>query len=379
MKVLQQDCISRLRHSLARRVEEEGLKCKKKKEGLSVMKMFKTVMRASAAVLLTTGLAMCIEPNARVFTAGHKEKIRGVIVSHEGDTLKIRGGDESIGIIDLKSDTKIQLKRGIFRQTSDMKAESLVPGLQIEALGKGGENGDLVASKIVFDPNSLTVSRQVDARVDPVEARTGALETRAGDLESRAGQIENRESKLDEKQKQTEQQLSQTIEQVGQVKAVADQANQGVDNVNQRVNNLDNYQAKYSEAVYFMVNSSTLTTDDKQKLDNLAQQAKSEKGYAIQVAGYADRTGSAAYNQQLSDSRANAVIHYLEEHADIPINRILTPAGLGTSHEAADNRTSTGRKLNRRVEVKVLVNQGLVTASNPSENTATADLTGGAK
>jgi OOP family OmpA-OmpF porin len=343
------------------------------------MKKFKTVMTASAAVLLTAGLAMSVEPNTRAFAAGQKEKVWGVIVSRDGDTLKLRVDDDSIGTIDLTNETKIQLKHGIFRQKSDIKADSLVPGLQIEVQGKGSENGDLVAAKVVFDPNSMRVSRQVDARVDPVEARTGALETRAGSLEGRTGQIEIREGKLDEHQKQTDQQVSQVSDRVDQVKTQADQANQGVTSVNQRVSNLDNYQEKYSEIVYFKLNSSTLTPSEKQKLDNLAQQAKNEKGYSVQVAGYADKTGSAAYNQQLSESRANAVIRYLEEQGDIPIHRILTPAGLGTTHEAADNSTPAGRKLNRRVEVKVLVNQGVVAGSNPSQGTATATLADDAK
>ena len=73
------------------------------------------------------------------------------------------------------------------------------------------------------------------------------------------------------------------------------------------------------------------------------------------------------------------MVQYLEEQGEIPTYRIVTPAGLGTTHEAADNSTSEGRKLNRRVEVKVLVNQGLVAGSNPSETTATAKLPGDAK
>jgi outer membrane protein OmpA-like peptidoglycan-associated protein len=343
------------------------------------MKRFKTVIGVSATVLLTAGIAVSAEPNTRAFTDGHKEKFQGVILSRDADTLKLRGEDDSIGTIELTSETKIQLKHGIFGQKRDIKADSLVPGLQIEARGKGSENGDLVAAKVVFDPNSMRVSRQVDARVDPVEARTGALEGRAGQLESRAGQIEGRQGELDEQEKKTEQQLGQVSDRVGQVKTEADQANQGVDSVNQRVTNLDNHQAKYSEVVYFKPNSSTLSAEAKQKLDFLAQQAKDEKGYSVQVSGYADKTGGAAHNQRLSESRANAVIQYLEEQGDIPTYRIVTPAGLGTTHEAADNSTSQGRKLNRRVEVKVLVNQGLVAGSNASEGTATAKLPGDAR
>jgi outer membrane protein OmpA-like peptidoglycan-associated protein len=96
----------------------------------------------------------------------------------------------------------------------------------------------------------------------------------------------------------------------------------------------------------------------------LAQKALNEKGYVVEVAGFADRTGTANRNQTLSEQRADAVIRYLEQQGNIPIHRILAPAGMGTTHEAADNSTSAGRKLNRRVEVKVLVNQGVVAGAN---------------
>ena len=343
-------------------------------EVITIIKKCKTITAISAVALLTAGLAMSVEPNTRTFTAGQKEKIQGVILSHEGNTLKLRGDDDSIGAVELTSDTKVQLKNGIFGQKHGMNPDSLVPGLQVEVQGKGSEKGDLVATKIVFNPNSLRVSRQVGARVDPVEARTGALEGRAGQLESRAGQLETRQGQLEDQEKQTQQQVGQVQTQVGQVKAEADRANEGVGSLSQRVTNLDNYQVKYSEVVYFRLNSSKLTPDGKQKLNDLAQRAKNEKGYAVEVAGYADKTGNIAHNQALSQQRATAVIEYLEEQADIPIHRILTPAGMGATHAAADNSTSSGRKLNRRVEVKVLVNQGIVTSSDQSSG-ATDGLT----
>jgi outer membrane protein OmpA-like peptidoglycan-associated protein len=316
---------------------------------------------------------MSVESNTRTFTEGHKAKIRGVILSHDGDTLKLRGDDNSIGTIDLTDKTKVELKQGIFREKTALKTDALVPGLEVEALGKGAENGDLVAGKVVFDRDSLKVSRQVAAQVDPVAGRAGALEGRAGALENRAGQLEDQQGKLDERQNQTAQQVSQVNDHVRRVQTEADQANQGVESLNQRVTNLDTYQEKYSAVLYFNVNSSKLTREDKQKLDNLAQQAKGEKGYSIQIAGYADKSGSTAHNQFLSESRADSVIHYLQQQGDVPINRILAPAGLGTTHEAADNRTRAGRKLNRRVEVKVLVNEGLSGDSKVAANANQSD------
>jgi OmpA-OmpF porin, OOP family len=325
----------------------------------------KALLGFTVAALLSTTFAFgMVEPNTRTFTAGQQVKVQGVIISRDGQMIKLRSDDDSVGTIDLTEDTKIQLKHGIFSRKSAMNTDSLIPGLRVEAQGKGNDKGELVAERVIFDPNSMKASRQIDTRVSPLEARTGGLEGRAGRLESRAGQMENRQGQLETQQNQTQQQ-------VGQVKTTADQAKQGVNDVNERVSNLDQYQQKYKETVYFKLSSAVLSPSEKQKLDAVIQQTQNEKGYIVEVAGFADTTGKAALNQTLSEQRANAVVRYLEQQGNIPIHRILTPAGMGTSHEVADNNTSEGRKLNRRVEVTVLINQGVVTGSNQSNPSST--------
>jgi outer membrane protein OmpA-like peptidoglycan-associated protein len=319
----------------------------------------------SISTLLAGTLALAgVEPTAHTFTAGQQVKVQGVIVSRDGDMLKIRTTDDSIGTVDLTQTTKIQLKKGIFGHKSAMDATSLLPGLQVQAQGKGNEKGELVAERVIFDPNSLRASRQIDTRVSPLEARTGSLEGRTGTLENRTGQVENRQGQLEDQEKQTQQQ-------VGQVKTEADQANQGVSNVNDRVSNLDNYTQTDKKTVYFKYGSALLSDEDKQTLDQIAQEAQAGKAYVIEVAGFADPSGKAARNQTLSEHRAQAVMTYLEEQGNIPIRRILTPAGLGTTHQVNDNRTTQDREQNRRVDVTIYVNQGVV-ASGQANGTAAA-------
>jgi outer membrane protein OmpA-like peptidoglycan-associated protein len=79
----------------------------------------------------------------------------------------------------------------------------------------------------------------------------------------------------------------------------------------------------------------------------------------IEIAGYASSTGSKELNQKLTDARAEAAADYLREVKNIPMRRILAPAGYGATHPAATNTDPQGRELNRRVDVKVLVNKGL--------------------
>jgi outer membrane protein OmpA-like peptidoglycan-associated protein len=316
-------------------------------------KFVRRCLALAAPLFLSSAFAFGVTPNTRTFTADEQAKVQGVVVSRDGQTLKLRADDDSIGTIDLTSDTKIQLKKGgFFRRKAPMDVASLVPGLHIEAEGKGNEKGELVAKLVTFDPNSMKASRQIDTRVAPVEAREGELEGRAGTLEGRAGKLETRAGQMEDQQKQTELH-------VGEVKGAADQANQGVTDVNKRVTNLDNYQPTDTVTVYFKLNSSVLSDEAKKDLDGIAQKALAQKGYIIEVAGFADSTGKAAKNQVLSEARADAVTRYLEQQGNIPIPRILTPTGMGISHEAASNDDAAGRKLNRRVEVKILVNQGV--------------------
>lgn len=329
------------------------------------------IIGVCVSTLMTAGLLLAVEPTAHTFTAGEKAKVQGVVVSREGNTLKVRTSDDSIGTIDLTQETKIQLKKGFLHGKSAMDANALVPGLQVEAQGKGNDKGELVAEKVVFDPNSMRASRQIDTRVQPIEARTGTLENRTGTLEGRAGTLENRAGQLESRQGQLEDTEKQTQQQVGQVKQEADQANQGVNNVNERVSNLDNYTQADKKTVYFRYGSAALSAEGKQTLDQIAQEAHNQKAYVIEVAGFADPTGTAWRNQALSEARAQAVMRYLEEQGDIPIRRILPPAGLGTTHQVSENRTAEDRKQNRRVDVTIYVNQGVVAAGQPTNGTPT--------
>ena len=72
----------------------------------------------------------------------------------------------------------------------------------------------------------------------------------------------------------------------------------------------------------------------------------------IKVTGHTDATGSEAYNQALSEKRANAVKTYLEDKG-IDGKRIET-IGMGESSPVATNKTKEGRAENRRVEIEVV-------------------------
>ncbi|PYV95353.1 MAG: flagellar motor protein MotB [Acidobacteria bacterium] len=71
----------------------------------------------------------------------------------------------------------------------------------------------------------------------------------------------------------------------------------------------------------------------------------------LQIEGYTDILGSDEFNQKLSEKRAASVRDYLID-ANVPLDNI-SARGLGKANPIADNKTSAGRKLNRRVEMIV--------------------------
>jgi outer membrane protein OmpA-like peptidoglycan-associated protein len=140
----------------------------------------------------------------------------------------------------------------------------------------------------------------------------------------------------------------------------ADAAVAGVNSTNERISALDDYTVQNKNVINFKVGSSVLSPEAKQALDQIAQQAQNARGYVIEVRGFASAEGGDELNRRLSQRRADAVVRYLAEIHNIPLRRIITPFGYGAAQAVADNSTRAGREQNRRVEVSVLVNRGLL-------------------
>jgi outer membrane protein OmpA-like peptidoglycan-associated protein len=105
--------------------------------------------------------------------------------------------------------------------------------------------------------------------------------------------------------------------------------------------------------VHFEFNKATLTPGDKQQLDMVATKLKTEaSNVQLHVSGHTDSVGSDAYNQKLSQRRAQSVTDYLVS-AGIPRASFVSVEGDGEARPVADNKTADGRALNRRVEIKI--------------------------
>lgn len=90
-------------------------------------------------------------------------------------------------------------------------------------------------------------------------------------------------------------------------------------------------------------------TGSKSELKAAKKAIKRSNGGNFVVVGHTDSQGSAAYNQTLSEQRAQAVVNWLVSNG---VNADqLTAKGAGESQPAASNATAEGRAQNRRVEL----------------------------
>lgn len=106
------------------------------------------------------------------------------------------------------------------------------------------------------------------------------------------------------------------------------------------------------ENIFFEYNSHTLRAESFPELNRLSGFLKKYSELKVEISGHTDNTGSASYNKELSEKRAQSVADYLFKKG-IPHDAISV-SGYGAEKPVADNDTEQGRAKNRRVEFKVI-------------------------
>lgn len=107
--------------------------------------------------------------------------------------------------------------------------------------------------------------------------------------------------------------------------------------------------------ITFKTDSSDINAGFYATLNSVAKVLNKYDNSTVMVLGYTDSTGSAEYNQTLSQQRANAVAAYLQGQG-VKSSRFEI-MGLGSSNPIASNSTAEGRQQNRRVEIKIIPNK----------------------
>jgi len=114
-------------------------------------------------------------------------------------------------------------------------------------------------------------------------------------------------------------------------------------------------QVTFDSGVLFDFDSDAIRSDAGRNLTELAQSLKKYPNSNLLIVGHTDSRGEDAYNQALSQRRANAAAAYLEAQG-IARSRVGT-SGRGELEPVASNDTDSGRQLNRRVEIAIYASE----------------------
>jgi len=217
--------------------------------------------------------------------------------------------------------------------------------------------------------------KYVAQTVAPIDARVTGTETKNTDQDKQLAEHGKSIEETDRGLSRTREQLKDTDAKAvaaGEAASKADQkadgawkaadgakslAQQGLDanaQLARTVDAMNKFQVLKSETVLFGFNKANLTEDAKSQLEELAKSTEGLDRYVIEVQGYTDKTGSMTANERLSEQRAQEVARYLANQHKIPV-RSITLLGSGYAQPVADDKTREGRKLNRRVEVRLFV------------------------
>jgi outer membrane protein OmpA-like peptidoglycan-associated protein len=305
-------------------------------------------------LLATLSLAIA-EHNTRQLAAGEKAKVTGAILSRDGDLIQVldrKSGE--VAVVSISDDTKVDRKqhRVLFFRHTDMDVTAMVPGLTIQAEGVGNSKGQLEASKIVFSPDAfaIEVAQEQQALANKAAAQDAQSTAEAGVSAANFAQVSAAQAQASANQASLDAQAAGDLATVDAAAAAM---------LHQRVSELDDYKNEFEVDVFFARDSAVLDQTAIRDLANLADIAKSLSGYMVEIAGYSSNTLPAETDRKLSEERAAAVAQYFREVKNIPMRRILVPVGYGRTQPVASNSDSQGRELNRRVDIKVLVNKSL--------------------
>jgi outer membrane protein OmpA-like peptidoglycan-associated protein len=223
------------------------------------------------------------------------------------------------------------------------------------------------------------VETKNDAKNTDQDKQLGTHTSEIADLDKDLSQTKERLRDTDAKAAQAGDAAKVADQKAGAAQQVADGARQsadgartfaeqGLNRLDQTMQAMNKFQVMKTETILFDFNKGTLTDEGKAQLDELAHQATGLDRYVIELQGFTDKTGSPSYNEALSEGRVQTVARYLTNQYQIPV-RSISMLGAGYARPVADDGTREGRKMNRRVEVRLWVpeSQSKTVASSNGE------------
>ncbi len=302
---------------------------------MSLIKRFGGLTIAALAVAAVLGAAQQ--------ALAHENEVTGVITSR-GDTSFV------LLLEDGQSVTVVLTDRTRITQSGNKKpAAILVPGLRLDAEGEWNADHQLVADHLSFDHHDLKIAYASEATLAPTKKQV-AINT---------ANIAQHEATLDEHGQMLDTHAATLDAHGNTIVANHNEMLSTTSAINRRVDNIDDWKVVDAFTVYFKGGRSDLKPEYVAQLREFADKARTFHGYKIQVQGYASVDGALAFNQALSEKRADVVTRTLMQNCGVPPAALVVPVAMGISEQVAENSTPAGRNQNRRVVVTILQNIGV--------------------
>lgn len=267
-----------------------------------------------------------------------KTQVKGMIISRTGETLLVSSSGAKVTVV-LTDDTRTKDNKGLLGLRKEYMSNTvLIPGLKVKVEGVSDTEGRVVAKTISVDGDDLETAEMIQAGLNPTAEQVA---TNMQAIEGNKQNIAANQQNISANKQQIEKNISDIQENTD------------------RFYKLGEYDVKAELNVKFKVGSSQISPEDQKQLVQLAKNAIGQTGYIIEVRGYADSSGNALMNEELSKDRAEAVVGYLIQQCNVPVRHITAPGAMGEYQPAASNETVEGRAENRRVQVRILINKGI--------------------
>jgi OmpA-OmpF porin, OOP family len=322
----------------------EGIRLKTKKRNGEA-----NCMSKKRQTIGTSLLVVCFLVAASAFSAAQNVKVKGMISGRTGESLILSTADGNVTVV-MDDSTKVQQPKGLGMRKKQVSAAVLIPGLKVSVDGTGTST-NVTAKSITFDASDLQTAEMIQAGLHPTADQVAAnqknIATNQQDIAANQQATATNAKNISANQQATAANKADIEKNIADIEANT-----------KRFSELGDYELKGQGTINFKTGSAKIAPEDQARLADLAQKAKDQTGYIIEIQGYADSTGNAAMNTKLSQARAQAVIDYLVQHG-VPVRHITAPGAYGETDPAASNETASGRAENRRVDVKVLINKGI--------------------
>jgi outer membrane protein OmpA-like peptidoglycan-associated protein len=256
--------------------------------------------------------------------------------AEQAPTSKLKPAELHVAKESLEVAEKKFMDDGPTQETADLAYVAMRKAQLAESLGAAAAER---ARKETYEKESgLTKDALLEAREKKLKATEDALASEKGNVAAEKGKTAAEKEKTAAEREQrlaAEKKAKDAMDALSKSLAVRDDARGKV--------------ITLSGGVLFATGASTLLPGAQEQLNKVADALKTSAEQHFVVEGHTDSQGTDAVNNELSKKRAEAVRQYLIVRGVAPDS--ISAVGMGSTRPIADNKTTEGRAMNRRVEI----------------------------